>query len=304
MILSAMLMSGCASFPGQYENSPAAQETKSLDIDKEYKSYQSLHFAFQGRNYDELKSAADFSEDIYRKIMFDTNLLSFKPSENYKIIIYANQQEYRRATGYPEWSGGGTVTELLGKILPSERETKARTSIYTFEDIVSAPLFAHEISHLIFDEFMAFRYASDSDSVLWVNEGLATFEEFEARDASSRDEFVGVINYVLQNNAMPLEKFAGFVPLKETPYQLGTYIYRGRIYVYTNIDVWYWQARSITEFLIKKQGQYNFFVFLNSLKSGNNLLNAVQQAYPGKWRGLDDLEMEWKNSLKLAVIKY
>lgn len=261
-------------------------------------SYESLHFMLKGHDLARLIDVSKIAEEIYAKIMFDTSLLSFKPRESYTIAIYRNRYEYISETGYPAWSGGGAVTKPLGQILPSEKETVARTSIFTFEDALSFELLAHEISHLVFNEFMVSDTVEEHGNLLWLNEGFATYEEYEMRKKDERDEFLTSINSSLKNNLMPIATFMDFRPLNEKPKWLGVYYFKGKKIPYTNIDLWYWQSRSLIEFLVEKGGRYNFFLLLNAFKQKKGILQSLNEAYPTRWRSLEELDNEWRQSLK------
>lgn len=259
-------------------------------------SYESLHFILRGRDYQTISKIANLCETIYSKIMFDTNLFSFKPKQNYLIVIYGDQKDYAMETGYPPWSGGGTITIPVGKILPSEKEQKARTAIFTFEENATPPTIAHEIAHLIFNEFMAYQTDEEMQASRWLNEGLATFEELEAYEKSEQENSLSLTEPLLKRNMSSLETVVRFNPFAEKVNLLGTYHYKGQSYFYSNIDVWYWQVRSVTKYLIEREGQYSFFQLLNALKRNKELSSALAEAYPGKWRSLTELESEWRES--------
>ena len=261
-------------------------------------SYQSLHFIVQSKNYDRSGKTAESCEEVYKKIMFDTNLLSFKPRENYRVVIYENQREYSQMTGYPLWSGGGAVTTPLGLVLPDEREIKARTAIDTFDPAASLPLFAHEITHLVFNEFMDTFSPDDFDKARWLNEGLATYEEMQFYPEFDRGELLRLTRPLVRQNAFPIRSAVEFKPFHEPVRSVGSYIFRGETRYFTNIDIWYWQVRDLVGFLVEKRGRYNFFVLINDLKQKKGLEDALNDAYPGDWRSLEELEREWKQGLE------
>src|SRR3989442_68546 len=69
----------------------------------------SLHFITRGYGSEAVKQVSAAAEDDYSRIMVDTNLFSFMPRGLYEVWVYADQDEYRRKTRQPEWSGGVTV---------------------------------------------------------------------------------------------------------------------------------------------------------------------------------------------------
>lgn len=266
--------------------------------DHSLQSYQTLHFIVMAPTLSKAEQTAQISEKTYEKIMFDANLLSFKPKENYPIVIYRDGLEYQQKTGFPRWSGGGTSTQLLGRVLPAEREIRALTSIQTFIEIITPSLLAHEISHLIFNEHMEFFTAEDAERVRWLNEGFAMVQEMEAWDSPERDEYVKLTRSLILSDPMPLANLTSFNPFRDPQINLGSYIWRGRSILYTNIDLWYWQSRELTSYLIQTQGPYNFYLLLEALKGRKPLEQAISEAYPGKWRGLSELEAAWKQTQK------
>ena len=262
-------------------------------------TYESLHFIVRGKNYEKLKNIAKISEDLYEKIMMDTNLFSFRPKEHYLITVYENPEEYYLNTGYPVWSGGGTVTLPLTQIQPLEKEIKSRTAIFTFEAMATSWLLAHEICHLIFNEFMEFDTQGESNKTRWLNEGLAVFEELEVYLNFEREAFLQMTLPLIKQNDLSLRTLLEFEPFQAKVISLGSFFYNGRTSSYTNIDLWYWGARSLVDFLIKTGGRYNFFLLLRALKQKKEFGAALNEAYPARWRDLPELESEWKRSLDI-----
>lgn len=299
LIFLALVLAGCGGLEVIPPSSPKSKVSGNLPTSARdtYQTYESLHFRLQGKNFLRLKEIAKTAEEIYSKVMFDTNLFTFKPRQNYLLVVYADPNDYFKETGNPPWSGGATITELAARVLPSEREEKARTSIFMVESALTVPILAHEITHLIFNEFVALSSLEEANFFRWLNEGLATYEEFSWREKSERETFLQAIQTSLKQFAMDFETMTDFAPFKIDQHELGSYFYKGERYVFTNIDLWYWQVRSVVGFLIEKQGRYAFFQFLNILKQKKNLTLAMADAYGAKWKNLKELENEWRQSL-------
>jgi hypothetical protein len=194
----------------------------------------------------------------------------------------------------PPWSGGAAITEPLGNILSSERAIKARTKIVTFENAASPPLLAHEITHLIFNEFMETESNNTLHTLRWLNEGLAMYEEIQAYPQEDQKEFLPAVHRLLKNQSL---SFQDVIRKDLTTYSsqpIGTFFYQGRQHAYSAIHLWYWQVGSIVEFLIRQNGTYNFYLFLYALKQNKDLITALREAYPARWGNLSDLEIEWK----------
>jgi len=87
MGIMALLLSGCSGWEvdpsgsGSHRGSGLSSSVReNRDSSLEY--YQSLHFIVGASSLFRAEQVARVSEKIYEKIMFDTNLFSFKPKEN------------------------------------------------------------------------------------------------------------------------------------------------------------------------------------------------------------------------------
>ncbi len=290
------LFTGCAGLivePEPQSISPAPQAAV-----PNLQSYDSLHFSVQAQSLGRAQEVSDIAERSYKKIMFDMNLMSFKPKENYPIILYRSHEDYQRQSGLPAWSSGGSMTVPLGQLLPNERDNKALTRIVTYEAVFSAPLLSHEITHLVFNEYMAFFTGEEMKRLRWLNEGLATFQEAEVSSEALSPEYIRLTRALVREHRLTFENLFKYDPFNGAAVDLGSYSWAGRQYLYRNIDIWYWQTREIVSFLIRSQSPYNFYLFLTALKNRKSLEGAIADAYPGKWRSLADLESEWIQSLR------
>lgn len=48
--------------------------------------------------------------------------------------------------------------------------------------------------------------------------------------------------------------------------------------------------------MIEKEDSFKFYIFLNAIKNGVDLANALQQAYPISFNSFDRLLNNWLNS--------
>ncbi len=297
-ILSLTIYSGCAALETiQFENT-GSHDIEVDDIKEKMQSYDSLHFTIYGYNITRLNQVADFAESIYKKVMFDANLLSFKPKQNYQITIFNSKDDFLKVTGYPSWSGGGAITVPSGMILPSERENVARTSIVTFEEMAVSATLAHEVTHLVFNEYMNFSTPEEANKNRWLNEGFATYEEYETYEYSEKEYYLNTTRDLYKKHLLPLAELISFNPFTSPSRILESYTFKNRVYVYTTLDLWYWQSRSVVSYIITEKGKYNFFLFISALKRGNALDSALEQAFPGTWRTINDLERDWLQTMR------
>ncbi|MBI5622755.1 MAG: hypothetical protein HY924_03145 [Elusimicrobia bacterium] len=264
-VVVAALLASCVAYEGPlpaYEKRPAIVTTGPFEpLDPGASELDSLHFSVRTYGSEAARKIAETAEESYHRIMVDTNLYSFRPKALYRIVVYATADEYRKKTEQPAWSGGVAVGN----------------SIYTFHGPHLPGVIAHEMTHLIFHEFLG-----RSDQALrWVNEGLAVYQESlaAAGPQGARDPFASM-RPQMQAQPLSMESMTRFVPLTEQEYQ---------------VNSWYGQAYSMVRFMLERGGRIGFSQFLGSVKAGKSLDEAVGQAFT--WRGLDGFYAEWKASL-------
>jgi hypothetical protein len=256
--LSLALGAGCVSLPPGSVEEPSGRITRAsfADLDPGAKTVTSLHFEVRAYASGQGQAFSQLAESCYERIMRDTGLYSFMPRGLYPIVVYASREEYLRKTGMPDWSAGAA----------------SGNSIYLFEGPGAAPILAHEMTHLIFNEYMR-RSAQES---LWVNEGLAVYEEEQASPGTSR-------RLLPEQTPMPFTQMAAAVPLQ-----------REGIFA----DAWYRQASSVVRFLIEQGGRVGFGQFLSALRDGRTPDEAVRAGFPGQWSSMDSLEASWRKAAR------
>ncbi len=222
-----------------------------------------LHFTIEGYG-SIVQEKAQVVEKIFSEVTNQTALYSFKPEENYRIVIYRSQQEFRDKTDQPEWSGG----------------MKFGRGVFTFEQGDVDSVLAHEITHIIFGEFMG----EEGNKHRWLNEGLAMYIDahFEPRRRFDdvQSDWRGRLR--AEPPLMPLDDILSFKPYSEKD---------------RAVRLWYSTVADFTTYLIKNGGAFNFSLFLKELKNGLPADQALMAAYPGKFRSLDELYAVWKGTL-------
>jgi hypothetical protein len=221
-----------------------------------------LHFKLHAYGTTVAQEASDDCEAAYSRVMTDTGLNSFVPRGMYEVVVYGSQDEYRKKTGQPDWSAGVTVGN----------------SIYTWYSPVMSGIIAHEMTHLIWFEYMNGRL---SDQQRWVNEGLAVYEESKARNRGY--ELFGSLLPLLRSAPIPLDQLQNMAPNTERAY---------------DASLWYAEAESMVRYMIEKGGRIGFGQFLAALSQGQTFDAAIYGAYPGQWSTLAAFENDWKRSLQ------
>ncbi len=149
----------------------------------------------------------------------------------------------------------------------------------TFEGPGLRGTLSHEMTHLIFYEFMAHMNADHR----WVNEGLAVFQENKAVGARGQSDLFSALRGTMRSQTIPMDQMIKLVPATERAY---------------DVSLWYAQAESMTRFMIERGGRIGYGQFLAALRYDKKLDQAVAEGFPGSWRTLEELERDWKRSLQ------
>lgn len=266
-LLAAVTMGACVPYPGELEDDGRRSMHDIVTgaypgLDAGHKEQQGLHFLVKAYGSDVALGISDAAEESYRRIMTDTGLYSFQPRGMYEIVVYGSQDEYRKKTGQPDWSAGVTVGN----------------AIYTWYSERLDGVIAHEMSHLIWFEFMNGRLV---ERQRWVNEGLAVYQESKAGRRGA--ELFAGLRATLRSAPIPLDQFQNLAPNTERAY---------------DASLWYAQAESMTRFMIERGGRIGFAQFMAALRDGRDFDAAVAAGYPGQWRSLRQFEEDWRRSLQ------
>lgn len=215
----------------------------------------SAHFTVYSTNEPSLKTFAQQVEKIYAAIISDTNLYNFNPPERFLIYIYPDAKSYKENTKRPEWSGGFATN---GKI-------------YTFEGKHLSYILPHEITHLIFNNFMNNKAEKISK---WLNEGLAMYEETKNLEIKIKKPPFD------KTKRLTLSEFLEFDFETAAPAQ---------------VNIWYSQAESLLGFLLTKYPKEKFYNFLTKLRETENTDEALFWGYQSEFKNMQDLETAWLN---------
>lgn len=174
--------------------------------------------------------------------------LSLYPSEDISVVIYTGDQ-YRRATGMPDWSGGA----FDGKIRVREGDLAEESGQLT-------NLLWHEYVHALLHGAVRGRLPS------WFQEGLAQY--FEPSRSGRHHERIAAALELL-----PLRELeAPFVRIQDP----------------TAVTLAYAQSLSLVEHLASKQGAYGLSRLLDEVNEGKPFEEALKDVYFLDARGLEE----------------
>jgi hypothetical protein len=267
--LLALAFAACVPYPGELPDDGRGRSYTTImegvypSLDAGAQENSSLHFKVKAYGQDTVLTISGMAEAAYTRIMTDTGLNSFMPRGLYQIVVYGTQDEFRKKTGQPEWSGGVAVGN----------------AIYTYMSPRLEAVLSHEVTHLIWFEYMGHLNAD----YRWVNEGLAVLQENKALGSRGRGDLFSALRGSLRAQTIPMDQMIHLVPATERAYE---------------VSLWYAQSESMVRFMLERGGRIGFSQFLAALRYDKSLDQSVAEGFPGAWRTLADLESDWKRSLQ------
>lgn len=257
-LAAAFCCAGCVAIP-EYDMPHERPTTLTTgvfrDLDPGAKQETGLHFKVKAYGSFRAQQILQEAETHYQRIMNDSGLYSFQPPGLYEIIVYASADEFQKKTQFANWAAGLTVGN----------------SIFAFEGSQLMPVLAHEMTHLLFHEYM--RY--DRNELRWLNEGFAMYEEARAAGRP------GVV-WPGGQEPLPFDQMATLVPATERERE---------------VNMWYRQVGDVVGFMIEKGGRIGFGQFFGALRDNKQMDEAIRVGFPGAWNSFKDLEASWRRKV-------
>ncbi|MDD5155561.1 MAG: peptidase MA family metallohydrolase [Candidatus Omnitrophica bacterium] len=234
---------------------------------QDWNTAKSTHFIIYYKNapggfIDELTAKA---ENYYDKIADDLGFRRYNFwlwDNRAKIYIYDDEKDYQAARGQPSWSSGCAY--------PREKVIYSFPYAKKFFDTI----LPHEMGHIVFREFVGF----DNPAVpAWLDEGVASYQQ-ELRFSGA-----GIIvkDALGKNKLMSLSKLNAVNPQILTDADA--------------VNLFYAQAVSVVDYLIKEFGRDRFVVFCQTLRDKKNLDKALIWAY--SFQDTGELDQAWRSYL-------
>jgi hypothetical protein len=243
---------------------PGGGPTTYPDPEPGYLTVNSTHFVIKGYSQTDLDALKQTVEDLYNKVGNDTGLYTFLSSGTYTLIEYQDQNEYQKKTHQANWSKAVTA----GK------------GIYCYPDPQLVPELAHQMVHLILEAYWGDKVVGAN---MWLFEGLAMNEELNRMTDADKTAYSNSKITALKQKYMPFSQMTFFVPTSEEK---------------RRTDAWYQQVESVVTYLLAQGSALAFGQMLSDLKSGTDIDQALSDAYPAKFRSMNDLEAAWKYTVQ------
>jgi len=214
-----------------------------------------------------VRQVIDKAEDYYSSI---ADNLGFRRYDFWlwdkraKIYIYNDAQDYQSNTGKPSWSGG-TAHYSSEKVIET----------YPWAQGFFDSLLPHELGHIIFREFIG----RESNAPVWLDEGVAMYNE-KLKHTQIKKELFKALE---ENRIIPLEKLSTINILFVSDPE--------------EVKLYYAEAFSAVDYLIKEFGKDHFVEFCRALKERKPFDEAINSGYR-IFKNLEELNKSWIRYIK------
>lgn len=176
-----------------------------------------------------------------------------------KLFLYPDAKKYLGTTGVVSWSRGHVQI------------AKKEISTFIWQEMFFDTILPHEIGHIIFREFVGYNKALP----LWLDEGVACMQEYESKERLATAKcLVNLKLYTHLDDLSEIRDSSVIIPF-----------------------IFYNEAASIVDFLLRRFGRNKFVDFCRSLRDEPNWEQSLKGVY--KLKGLEELEKLWVADLTL-----
>lgn len=211
-----------------------------------------------------LRKAEQYYKKIGEDLGYERRTGFWQWEHRAKIYIYKTKEDFLQKSGKAEWSEGYADY------------TKRTIISYEWKKDFLEALLPHEITHLIFRDYVGFQ----GEVPIWLDEGVAQWEEPAKRN---------VVRSIMRGY---LESGRGY-SLEDL-----TTVDVRNMSAKPAIEIFYVQAASVVDFLIAKYGSDSFIFFCRQLRDGKSIATALPFAYPTQMRTVKEMEEKWKAYIK------
>jgi Peptidase MA superfamily len=207
-----------------------------------------------------LRKAEQYYKQIGEDLGYERRSGFWQWEHRARIYIYKTKEDFQKNSGKAEWSEG--FANYMKRTIVS----------YEWKKDFLESLLPHEITHLIFRDYVGFQ----GEVPIWLDEGVAQWEEPAKRN---------VVRAIMKGF---LDSGRGY-SLEDL-----TTVDVRNISAKPAVEIFYVQAASIVDFLIAKFGSDSFIFFCRQLRDGKSIGAALPFAYPTQMRTVKEMEEKWK----------
>ncbi|MCE5278969.1 MAG: hypothetical protein ABFD92_19270 [Planctomycetaceae bacterium] len=255
--------------PGLPSAALSEQQRKNLAAVGSAVTRTSRHFAVHARNADLAALIADLAEASLRRICGD--LLPHEYPHVVDINVWVDKNDYAaNAPGAPEWSGGRFSLTTAGGVVTRRIDLTQLNEDRTLSTVTIDRVLPHETCHLVLKE-----YFGDAPCPLFLNEGLAMLAE----PVVDNDRLLLAAAALSDDDGISMDKL---LLMDQSDME-----HRGTFYA---------QSLSLTQFLHSRLGREQFSAFLDNLKEGCTVADALERTLcvPPDPNFLEGLSAAWQ----------
>lgn len=235
----------------------------------EWSTVKSRHFLVHHRNDAEFaETVSGKAEECYARISADLGFTKHSDfwlwERRVSIRIYPTRQAFIREVGAPEWAAG--KADYRGRRIESFRDSAT----------LLGSVLPHEMAHLILADFMGLH----NDIPLWLNEGVAQWEE-----EKKRPEIDGYVKQLFRRQALlSIDRLTSMTPedLRDSD----------------DTTAFYAQSAGLVGYMIREHGSKCFRALCGRLRAGKSVDDALRFTYPQTIRSMKELEAQWRRYLE------
>jgi len=208
-----------------------------------------------------LQAAEQYYQTIANQIGYARYQDFWTWNNRVSIVVYPDKDAFIQETGQPPWSKAGAIQHA---------QHGRQRMIVTFkqESMFLDGILPHEISHLMLHDFIG----HDKNIPVWFDEGIAQLQEKET--LSKANELMKML--VSRDQYIPFPALLNYDIRKETDPR--------------NVAVFYAQSVSVTDFMIRSYGNYEFGILCRAMKNGRSFEQAIEATYVQAAPSMEELE--------------
>ncbi len=249
-----------------FSNSSSAAEYKIPELPRV--KQETKNFIIYHHNTRKGRFLAIRAEEIRKKVIKDSGVKKFGSWKNKCIIaLYKTREEYLVKSGMQKWSGACAVSyhteQGMFRMLLLCEDTPNLFNHYL----------PHELTHVILAQIMG----TKGNLPLWLNEGLAQYEEGWEKAANIK---ISAAMKIKNGNYISIKEL---IEMKNVPND--------------KVILFYGESASFVEYLLDVQPKYRFTKMFSSLKNGKSSFDAISVAYKTAFSSFSAMEREWNKHM-------
>lgn len=225
----------------------------------DYSYIETSHFVINSSDTSYLKEISDICERYYYALTMDLNINSFILSIPYRVIIHKDKETFIERT----------------KASKRDNIILKPALIETYISSNTSSNLMYGIAYLLLKDY----FGDLLDLNLWIVRGVSVYEERKLSGEINM-KYENIIERNVKPQPYPLLRLISINPDELNNYE------KEKVYA---------ELGDIVKFMIEKEGNFKFYLFLENLKKTLDLDHALLLTYSGSFDSITQLENLWKS---------